>query len=161
MTIDWEVALGYVDHHKDLLLELIDMFFVEHAELLPRIADAIEKGNSNELQLLAHRYKGCLRYFGDTEASEAARHLESLGRAAVLDDAPELLTQLRTAAEAILPELRRAGVAGLGLVAGTHLARDGVGPEPGIGTRGDREENRHTQARDEMAHQRVNRSPEG
>ena len=105
MTIDWNVALGFVDRRQDLLLELIDIFFIEHAELIPRITQAIESTNAAELQLYAHRVKGCLRYFGESKA-ELAQQLELLGRSGSLNGAPQLLPQLRTAIDEMLPEMR-------------------------------------------------------
>ncbi len=106
MTIDWDVVLGIVDGRQDLLLELIDIFFTERDEILPRIADAIENDNAGEVQLFAHRLKSCLGYFGPSKASDVAWQLESLGRAGTLDDAPALLTQLRTAIDELLPSIR-------------------------------------------------------
>ena len=106
MTIDWDVVLGIVDGQQDLLLDLIDIFFTERDEVISRIADAIENGDAGELQLFAHRLKGCLGYFGESKACEVAWQLESLGRTGTLDDAPQLLTQLRTAIDELLPSLR-------------------------------------------------------
>ncbi len=106
MTIDWDEALASVDGQHDLLLELIDIFFTECDEVLPRIENAIAKGDVGELQLFAHRLKGCLGYFGQTKAGDVAWQLESLGREHTLDGAPELLTQLRTAVDELLPLLR-------------------------------------------------------
>ncbi|MDP6467551.1 MAG: Hpt domain-containing protein [Pirellulaceae bacterium] len=106
MTIDWDVALGIVDGRQDLLLELIDIFFAESAEIMPRIAAAIDNGDAGELQLFAHRLKGCLGYFGQSKAGEIAWQLESLGRVHTLDDAPQLLAQLQIAVDELLPPLR-------------------------------------------------------
>jgi len=106
MTIDWEVTLGFVDGRQDLLLELIDIFFTEHAEVMPHIAKAVEAENANDLQLYAHRYKGCLRYFGESEAGALAWQLESAGRTETLAEAKELLSKLKSAVDTLLPELR-------------------------------------------------------
>jgi HPt (histidine-containing phosphotransfer) domain-containing protein len=106
MTIDWDKALAAVDGHQDLLLELIDIFYTERAEVIPRIAAAIEDENPRELRLFSHRLKGCLGYFGESKAGELAWQLETLGRTDTLDGAPELLTQLRTAIDELLPSLR-------------------------------------------------------
>lgn len=106
MTIDWDVALGFVDGRQSLLLELIDIFFTEHAEVMPHIAQAIENRDAGELHLFAHRFKGCLRYFGESQACEVAWQLELLGRAGTLDDAPRLLIELQTAVDELLPAMR-------------------------------------------------------
>ena len=106
MTIDWDKVLAAVDGQQDLLLDLIDIFFTERAQVLPRIAAAIEDRDAGELQLFAHRLKGCLAYFGQSKAGEVAWQLESLGRNRTLDGAPELLAQLRTAVDELLPSLR-------------------------------------------------------
>ena len=106
MTIDWEKALSTVDGQQDLLLDLIDIFFTECAEILPRIANAIENGDAGELQLFAHRFKGCLAYFGESTAGELAWQLESLGHAGTIEGASELLTELRIAIDDFLPSVR-------------------------------------------------------
>ena len=106
MTIDWDKALATVDGQQDLLLELIDIFFTERDQILPRIAAAIDDGDAVELQLFAHRLKGCLAYFGPSKAGEVAWQLESLGRSDTLDGAPELLAQLRTDIDELVPSLR-------------------------------------------------------
>lgn len=106
MTIDWDAALGLVDGRRDLLLELIDLFFAEHAELMPRITKAIENDDAGSLQVFAHRLKGCLRYFGESKAADAAWQLELLGRAKTLDAAAGQLAELRAAVDALVPEIR-------------------------------------------------------
>jgi len=107
MAIDWEAALGFVDGREELLLELIDIFFTEYAEIAPRIARAIESRDAAELHLYAHRLKGCLRYFGASPAGDTAWQLEMLGRSGTLDGAPELLVALRAAIDdEMLPSMR-------------------------------------------------------
>jgi HPt (histidine-containing phosphotransfer) domain-containing protein len=106
MTIDWEVVRGFVDQRQELLMELVDLFFVEQAEVMPRISKAIDDRDAGELRLYAHRLKGCLRYFGESEAARVAAQLESAGRAGMLDDAPQLLPQLRIAVDEMQLEMR-------------------------------------------------------
>jgi len=106
MTIDWTIVLDFVDQQPTLLRELIDIFFIEHAHVMPRIAEAVERRDADALRLYAHRMKGCLRYFGINDAIDVAAQLEHAGRSGIFDDAAQLMTKLQKMTDAMLLEMR-------------------------------------------------------
>ena len=105
--VDWNVALEAVGGRRDLLIEIVDVFFTEYPTTLTAIQSAIEKGDAKDLQLSAHKLKGCLRYFGASIACEEARALEDMGRAGQLDGAADKLATLTSAVRRLLPQLRQ------------------------------------------------------
>lgn len=106
--IDWNVALDAVGGRRDLLTELIDIFFTEYPPTLDEIRQAIERQDAKGLQLSAHKLKGCLRYFGQTLACERAKELEDMGRSGQLEGALPRLEDLDLAVTRLLPSLRLA-----------------------------------------------------
>ena len=105
-SVDWDAAMAAVDGRADLLQELISIFFQEYPVLTEQIREAIQRGDAPTLRLMAHRLKGCLRYFGDNEAARHAWELEMRGRDDCWDGVPELQAQLQQAIEIMLPALR-------------------------------------------------------
>lgn len=105
--IDWQVALEAVGGRRDLLREIIDVFFTEHTTTLASIQAAIEGSDAKSLQLYAHQLKGCLRYFGETTACQLARNLEDIGRSGQLQQAASQLPPLTAAVRQLLPHLRQ------------------------------------------------------
>jgi PAS domain S-box-containing protein len=105
-TVNWQTALGTVDGRSDLLNELIEVFLVEASDLIPGIRSAIERQDTAQLRLLAHRLKGCLRYFGADQLSELAFQLETLGRQGTTLGARERFQQLESDLHRLLAELR-------------------------------------------------------
>ncbi len=106
MTIDWDEVRAVVDHQDALLMDLIDIFFVEKVDVVPRIAGAIEARDADALRLYAHRFKGCLRYFGVSRAVQLAEQLEDAGRNARLDEVPAVFDALRDEVERLETEIR-------------------------------------------------------
>jgi len=104
--IDWEQALECASGRRGLLMELIEIFLSECPSLVDEIGDAITRGSAKGLTLVAHRLKGSLRYFGDSDAAERARELEDMGRAQRMDDAESKFAELRTELDRLLPVLR-------------------------------------------------------
>ncbi len=104
--IDWELALGAVGDSHELLVELIGIYFEECPKLLDGINAAMASHVSKDLQRHAHTLKGCLRYFGDTEAGRLAYELETLGREDRSEGAVEILARLRVALDLLVPELQ-------------------------------------------------------
>ena len=105
-TVNWQTALATVDGRADLLRELIEIFLVEAADLIPGIRLAIERQDAAQLRLLAHRLKGCLRYFGADQLSELAFQIETLGRQGTTLGAGESFQQLESNLQQMLAELR-------------------------------------------------------
>jgi len=105
-AVDWQAARATVDGSEQLLDELVEIFFREHAEVMPALRAAVDDKDASKVQLLAHRLKGCLRYFGAKDAVESAFTLESMGRTGTTEGAPEVLAQLESELGRVLPELR-------------------------------------------------------
>lgn len=104
--VDWDAALDAVDGRRDLLRELIEIFFLEYPTLLEQIRTAIGDADAAGLRLSAHRLKGCLRYFGQNRAAEFALQLELRGRDGRWDDVAAMSAGLQAALEQMLPSLR-------------------------------------------------------
>jgi two-component system sensor histidine kinase/response regulator len=105
-AIDWEVALQIVEGRRQLLRELVQIFLDDHSRMLAQIDQAIATDDGKNLQVHAHGMKGCLRYFGDTEAVELAKQLEGLGGNNDLAGAPGLSAQLADAVQRLLPTMQ-------------------------------------------------------
>ena len=102
--VDWNYALDVVGGSTVLLLELIDIFFVEYPTLVAGIQSSIESEAFPELRRCAHTLKGCLRYFGETQAGRLSSELEIMGRDNQIERANEVFRQLKTELDSLLPE---------------------------------------------------------
>jgi HPt (histidine-containing phosphotransfer) domain-containing protein len=104
MPIDWTMALTYVDNDRILLAELAAMFLQDSPTLLGKARDAIVQNDASSLERVAHTLKGRLAFFGIDFLRDKASQLETMGRMCYLNDASELLAELETEIERILPE---------------------------------------------------------
>jgi DNA-binding response OmpR family regulator len=107
-AIDWTDALDAVGGRHELLKDLIDIFFEEYPPTMAAIRDSIDNENLKQLQLSAHKLKGCLRYFGRSVASEKAQELELLARSGTMSGAAGRLVELESAMSTLLPLLKTA-----------------------------------------------------
>ena len=77
MTVfDPELALKRCLNKRDLLQEMISIFFKEADGLLPQMRVALEKNDLVEVGRLGHRLKGALAHLGAEAAREAALSVE-------------------------------------------------------------------------------------
>jgi two-component system, sensor histidine kinase and response regulator len=106
--VDWEQALEAVEGRRELLRELVEIFFAECPTLMASIRQAIDGQDAGELKLYAHRLKGCLRYFGVNRAGEYALELENMGRAGELKEAAAKYVELESALNRLIPALKKA-----------------------------------------------------
>jgi HPt (histidine-containing phosphotransfer) domain-containing protein len=104
--VDWQGALKTVSGQRDLLVELIGVFFREYPDLLKETGTAIERRQARDIVLYAHRLNGCLRYFGRNRAGEAASQLETAARAGDLDAASGAHRELCPAVDDLVARLR-------------------------------------------------------
>jgi HPt (histidine-containing phosphotransfer) domain-containing protein len=104
MPIDWTMALMYVDNDRKLLAELAAVFSQDSPSMLRKAQEAIAQNDSPELERIAHTLKGRLAFFGIDFLRDKALRLETIGRLRVLDDAAELLAEIESDIERILPE---------------------------------------------------------
>ncbi len=104
--VDWKHARDAVGGDLGLLLEVIEIFFAEHPKLMAGIESSIESEACVKLRQFAHSLKGCLRYFGETQAVELALDLEIMGRDEQIERAAAVFGELRTEVDSLLPELK-------------------------------------------------------
>jgi len=104
--VDWNHAREAVGGSPDLLLEIIEIFFDEYPKLIAGIQVSIESKAFVELRRFAHTLKGCLRYFGETQAGRLSLELEAMGRDGRIERATKVFGDLQTEMDALLPELR-------------------------------------------------------
>jgi len=104
--VDWEFARDAVGGDPQLLLELVEIFFEEYPKLIAGIQSSMESQAYPELRRFAHTLKGCLRYFGKTQAGKLSGQLEVMGREENIESATKLFADLQAELNALLPELR-------------------------------------------------------
>lgn len=107
-------ALENVGGSREILHSLIDCFFEEQAELLPKLRAALEAGEAKVIERVAHTIKSSAGTFGGERARLAAHELEQIGRAGDLagaESAHELMVaELDLLGEALREE--KGGVVG-------------------------------------------------
>lgn len=104
--VDWEFARDAVGGDSELLFELVEIFFEEYPKLIAGIKSSLESKSYVELRRFAHTLKGCLRYFGKTQAGKLSSQLETMGREKKIESASKLFADLQSELTALLPELR-------------------------------------------------------
>ena len=77
---DQQATLARVQGDREVLQEVIQLFYAETPELLAAIRAAITRGDGQALQRAAHALKGTVRSFGAQAAGDAALRLEVMGR---------------------------------------------------------------------------------
>ena len=92
--VDWSEALRSVGGDRDLLGEIVKDVLKELPGLMAAVRQAVAKRNAHELRAAAHKLKGTIRYFGDTNAFVYARQLEEMGGQGDLEQAEEMLAAL-------------------------------------------------------------------
>jgi CheY-like chemotaxis protein len=104
-VFDREAASGRANGDRDLLAELSRIFLEETPGTLKKLEQAVERGETESIERLAHRMKGALLMLAASRAAEAALALETAatgGHAASLD----ALLRLRVEVERLEEELR-------------------------------------------------------
>ena len=93
-VVDWETALDQAAGDRDLVLEMIAVYFEEEPELVSRIRRAIDAGDGPALQRAAHTLRGALDHLAAVRAVGAAQTLETMGKTAALADSTAAYEQL-------------------------------------------------------------------
>jgi two-component system sensor histidine kinase/response regulator len=91
---DLNQALARVEGDRELLREMIGLFFTQAQKLLPEIRTAGEGGDGNTLERSAHKLRGSMGSFVADRASAAALRLEIMGRTGEFVGAEEAITDL-------------------------------------------------------------------
>jgi HPt (histidine-containing phosphotransfer) domain-containing protein len=99
------VVLKRVEGDRDLLREVVTLFFEDTPRLLADIRNAISCSDGNALQRSAHTLKGSVGNFGARAAFEAALSLEQMGRNLDFARATEVFAQLQQQIDQLLPAL--------------------------------------------------------
>jgi two-component system sensor histidine kinase/response regulator len=96
---DRAAALGRCGDDAQLLRELIDIFLGEIPGWMAGLAAALESGNADQVQRLAHTIKGGVSTFAAAGAYEAALRLEGIGKSGNLAAAGPAWQEMQTAIE--------------------------------------------------------------
>jgi PAS domain S-box-containing protein len=91
---DQETALRGVRGDRELLNEIIDIYFAESPRWMAAIGAAVAGGDAGSLRREAHTLRGAVGVFGAQEASALAQRLEDMGRQGRLEGAAEACAAL-------------------------------------------------------------------
>ena len=107
-AIDWEAAFETVGGDQGLLKELLRVFIGDQAKLVQELKAAIESGNTKEVRLSAHSFRGSLRHLGVAEASRVAGRIEDKAVAdPSLGGVAELFKQFKSNIDVAVEEINR------------------------------------------------------
>src|SRR5438093_760780 len=116
--LDRAALLERTDHDPELLLDILNTFREDSAKLLAEIRSALARREARALARPAHTLKGALATLAARAAAEAARRLESVGRADDLGSAEEACAALERELQRLEPELAAVGKAEASAAAG-------------------------------------------
>jgi CheY-like chemotaxis protein len=105
-VVDEAEAMNRVGGDRNLLRTMIAMFFDECPKELPRLREALARGDALGVRRAAHTLKGMIGNFGRREAYTAADRLEAMGRGADLSAAAPVLAELEEALARLDPALK-------------------------------------------------------
>lgn len=96
---------------ETLLKKVAFMFLTNSPALIEEMKRGLDEGDDTLLERSAHTLVSSIAYFAAEPATQAARHLETLGREHRIDEAPEAyrnltaeVSRLRDALTELLPE---------------------------------------------------------
>ncbi|HXG12618.1 MAG TPA: response regulator [Gemmataceae bacterium] len=104
-ALDWDAALEYVGGDRQLLADLVAIFFEECPRWLDELRRAVMERSAADVKRTAHNLKGAMSHFGAHAAREVALRLEMMGREGNLDGATEALADLEKEIERLRPAL--------------------------------------------------------
>ena len=96
-VFDRNVALDRVEDDRELLQEIVGLFFDEIPGLLSAIQESVVQRDANALERAAHTLKGAVGNLGAKDAFAAALRLEVLGRGGDLTNIEEAYAELEKA----------------------------------------------------------------
>lgn len=103
--IDRQLALSRVGGDAELLKEIAQLFLEDYPKAMDDIRSAADRGDAKILERTAHGLKGSVANFGAADAVEAAKTLETMGRAQQLIEVQQVIRSLELALAALRPEL--------------------------------------------------------
>jgi PAS domain S-box-containing protein len=104
-VFDAEFAMRSVGGDRELLKELIGLYFAECPRWLTEIGASVARGEAATLRRMAHTLKGTMSTFGATEACALAQRLEDMGRSECLQGGQEVCAALAEALARLGPAL--------------------------------------------------------
>lgn len=104
-VLDPVAALDRVQGDRELLEEIIGLFFGNYPSQLAELHEAIRRRDPQSLQSVAHAIKGSVGNFGAHAAVEVAQRLETMGREGDLATAEAVCTELEEALARLKPAL--------------------------------------------------------
>jgi HPt (histidine-containing phosphotransfer) domain-containing protein len=104
-SFDWRPGLDRVGGDMGLLRDLAKVFLGDCPRMLKDIRAAVAEGDAKKLKLAAHAIKGSASTFSIQSTTDAALHLENLGRQGSLAGAEESLAVLETELDRLRKEL--------------------------------------------------------
>jgi len=99
--------LSRLDGDELLGTEVVGMFLEECPKLMKGIRQASARQDASALERAAHTLKGSLGDMAATQAFEAARDLEQMGRQGNLENTGAALAILESVIDRLMTELRR------------------------------------------------------
>lgn len=104
-AIDRKLALSRVGGDAALLKEIAQLFLEDYPKSMDDLRRAAHSGDARWVERTAHGLKGSVATFGAPAAVEAARALETMGRADDLTEVEPVIRSLELALAALRPEL--------------------------------------------------------
>ena len=104
-VFDPSVVLNRVDGDRELLREVVMLFFEDTPKLLTEMRAAIDRGDARALERAAHTLKGSISNFGVPSAVAPALRLEQMARAGELAPALAAWEQLQLQVNQLVPAL--------------------------------------------------------
>ncbi len=113
-AIDRTSALQKLGGDEELLLEIIGLYLDDCPKVMERLSAALAEGDAEGVWKAAHRLKGSVGSLAAQPALEAARDLETVGRAGDLEEAAAAFERLEHELERLAAALTalRAEVSG-------------------------------------------------
>lgn len=112
LEVNQEELLDRIGHDKELLEEVLELFYSEYPSHIEKIRSAQQAQDADALAKAAHTLKGSISNFACPAAFDAARELELTGKNNNLDQTEsaiqntnEIVSQLRTILEQIIREM--------------------------------------------------------
>ncbi len=94
--LDLEDGLARAGGEKDFYKELLELFLEDVPQRLTELSSALGANDAARVASAAHSIKGAAANLSAMPVRETAYALETKGRSADLDGAPQLLTQLES-----------------------------------------------------------------
>ena len=105
LPYDKATALKAVDGNEELFTTIVEVFFEEADDLLPKLPAAIAAKDAELLQRTAHTMKSSCASIGADAARASALELEMIGKSGDLSKAPEAAADLKSKMDQLLEAL--------------------------------------------------------